>query len=165
MANQVTEHVLLDTIIDGVTVIPSGRTSFLSALETMVNNGNQCTFYDVNKMIKTSEIEFKVDTDGKRYIDIELSKTEGDIVSHIDCNMKCELVIGNSIFDSDNRIVVTRCQYSPKFFRVFIDDKDTIFLFYRVTILNNLLRHHVLSVRTLVCDKIRYSGGIVINNF
>lgn len=154
MANQVNESVL-DTILDDVNIIPSGCTTFMSAFETMVKNRYESVYYEVNHMIKKCEI-----SDGKKFIDIEI-KLDGDIVSHIDCNMKNQLVIGTSVFDSTNRIVITRCHYCPKFFRIFIDDeKDTIYLFYRVTILSNLLRHQILSAKTLICDNIKYSGGI-----
>lgn len=165
MVTQTIQPVLLDAILKDVTVIPSGCSTFITALEKMVTDRYQSIFYEVNHLLKISEIDLCKVIDGKRYIDIEINQSDGDIVSHFDSNMKhYEIVIGTHIFSARNRIVVTRCQYIPKFFRIFIDDdKDTIYLSYRVTILNNFIRHQVLIPKTLVCDGIRYSGGITVN--
>jgi len=168
MVTQTIQPVLLDTILKDVTVLPSGCSTFITAL---VTDTNQSIFYEVNHLLKISEIDLCKVRDGKRFIDVEINQSEGDrrptvdIVSHFDSNMKhYEIIIGTCIFSARNRIVVTRCQYIPKF-RIFIDDdKDTIYLSYRVTILNNFIRHQVLTPKTLVCDTIKYSGGIAVNN-
>lgn len=164
MANEITQPVLLDTILHGVTVIPSDGETFFSALEKLVTSSSQAVSYIVHRLFLINNIGVLEVERGKKFFDVELPQSEeGDIISDINSSMQSKLIIGFNTFDIANRVVLCNSIYHKKTIRVYIDDSfDRLYLSYKITILSELLRRELVSTPLLLCDDILYKDGVTI---
>ena len=156
--------VSFDSLLEGIQVTPSDGETFFSALEKLVATSSQAVDYHVHRLFLINNIGvFEVDKEDGKFFDVELSETDGDIISHIDVSsVPSKLIIGPNTFDSRNRIIMCNSVFHPKKIRIFVGDNNVnrIYLSYRVTLLSASLKKQLMDTPLLVCDNIVYSNGV-----
>ena len=152
--------VSLDTFLENVEVVSSNGGTFISALEKLISTSSQAVDYHVHRLFLINSIGvLEVDRQGRKFFDIELKNSEGDIISHIDTSMDSKLLIGPHTHDTRKRIVMCNSSYSPARIRIFVNDSDRVYVSYRVIVLSGGLKNQLMAVPILVCDNISYSNG------
>lgn len=152
--------VSLDTFLENVEVVSSNGETFFSALEKLISTSSQAVDYHVHRLFLINSIGvLEVDRQGRKFFDIELKNSEGDIISHIDTSMDSKLLIGPHTHDIRKRIVMCNSSYSPVRIRIFVNDSDRVYVSYRVIVLSGDLKNQLMAVPILVCDNISYANG------
>ena len=154
----------LDRFLDRVTVVQSN--SPRNALEVLISapNNNKVVKYKQDKQFLILSLGVLEINNGVALFDYAVVR-DGDIVSDIEANVRFDLVIGGTVYNGNNRVLVVNCVYHEIKIRFYLDPNNLpehIECNYTVSLLSNDLRTALRQEPLVLCDDLRYANGMAI---